>query len=94
MSITTYLEGNYDDTFESVYAALAEMMRKDPERAQLTIRGILQGMYIRQGNDWTGRGAIGDSGLNASIAAYECILAESDFCHNRHKGDHHHERQT
>jgi hypothetical protein len=94
MSMTTYLEENYDDTFASVYAALAEMVRKDPERARQTIRGILQGMYIRHGNDWTGRGAIGDTGLNASIAAYECILAELAFCHNRHKGDHHHERQA
>jgi len=54
------------------------MVRHDPDHAILTMRGILAGMYVRQGNNWTGRGAIGDAGLNASIAAYECILAEMD----------------
>ena len=78
MSMITYIHENYEDTFDSVYAALAEMMRKDPVQARETIRGILNGMYIRQGNDWTGRGAIGDAGLAASIAAYECILAEQE----------------
>jgi hypothetical protein len=78
MSMTTFIDENYDETFASVYAALAEMVRKDPDRARQTIRGILQGMYVRQGNNWTGRGAIGDAGLDASIAAYECILAEVD----------------
>ena len=76
MSMTNFIEENYENTFESVHAALAEMVRQEPERAQQTIRGILKGLYIRQGNDWTGRGAIGDAGLEASIAAYECILAE------------------
>jgi hypothetical protein len=76
MSMTTFIEENYDETFNSVHAALADMVRKDPEKARQTIRGILQGMYVRQGNNWTGRGAIGDAGLDASIAAYECILAE------------------
>lgn len=76
MSMVTYVQENYEGTFASVHGALAEMVRKDPVQAQETIRGILKDMYIRQGNDWTGRGAIGDAGLEASIAAYECILAE------------------
>ena len=63
-------------TFELVYAALTEMLLKDYDRAKIAIRGILKDLYIRQGNDWTGRDAIGDAGLEASIAAYECILAE------------------
>jgi len=52
------------------------MVTRDPEGAEQAIRGILKGLYIRQGNDWTGRGEIGNAGLDASIAAYECILAE------------------
>jgi len=76
MSMTDYIAENYDDTFASVYAALSGMVRQDPERAREAISGILKGLYIRQGNDWTGRGAIADAGLEASIAAYECILAE------------------
>jgi len=76
MSMTAYIDETYDETFCSVYADLAEMVRKDPDRARQTVRGILQGLYVRQGNNWTGRGPIGDAGLDASIAAHECILAE------------------
>jgi hypothetical protein len=71
MPMTDYIAENYDDTFASVYAALSGMVRQYPERARKAISGILKGMYIRQGNDWTGRGAIADAGLEASIAAYE-----------------------
>ena len=88
MSMTTYIDERYDETFESVHHSLSEMLRVDPERAEPYIRGILKGLYINQGNDWTGRGVICNSGLNASIAAYESILAEMN--HNtRDKGDHH-----
>ena len=76
MSVTRFIEDSYDETFAAVHAALTVMVRQDPDRARHTIRGILKGLYIRQGNDWTGRGAIADAGLEASIAAYECILAE------------------
>jgi hypothetical protein len=78
MSMTTFIIEKYDDTFESVYAALAEMVRQNPDQARQTIRGILKDLYVRQGLDWTGRGAIGDAGIDASIAAYECILAEQE----------------
>ena len=76
MSMISYIDEHYDGAFESVHGALTEMVQKDSDRAEICIRGILKGLYVRQGNDWTGRGAIGDSGLDASIAAYESILAE------------------
>lgn len=76
MPMTDYIDERYDDTYESIYQSLAEMVRKDRDKAEQYIRGILKNLYIRQGNDWTGRGAIGNAGLDASIAAYECILAE------------------
>ena len=52
------------------------MVLKDPDHVEEYARGILKNLYISQGNDWTGRGEIGNAGLGASIAAYECILAE------------------
>jgi hypothetical protein len=76
MSMTDYINERYDVAFESVHYSLVEMVKNDPVRAEHHIRGILRGLYVRQGNDWTGRGAIGNAGLDASIAAYECILAE------------------
>jgi hypothetical protein len=94
MAMTDYIEERYDDTFESVYSSLSRMVEQDCVRAECYIRGILKGLYVRQGNDWTGRGAIGNAGLDASIAAYECILAEMNGCHTNGKGEIHHEKQT
>lgn len=76
MSMTAYIEERYDETFESVYTVLHDLARKDPAAAGRQIRQTLKSLYIRQGNDWTGRGAIGNAGLDASIAAHEAVLAE------------------
>jgi hypothetical protein len=76
MSMTAYIDERYEDTFSSVYAVLHELAQKDPEQAERHIRQTLKSLYIRQGNDWTGRGAIGNAGLDASVAAHESILAE------------------
>ncbi len=76
MAITTYIEERYDETFESVYTVLIDLARKDPAVACQKIRQTLKSLYIRQGNDWTGRGAIGNAGLDASVAAHEAVLAE------------------
>lgn len=94
MAMTDYIEERYDDTLESVYCSLSRMVEQDSARAERYIRGILKGLYVRQGNDWTGRGAIGNAGLDASIAAYECILAEMSDRHTNGKGEIHHEKQT
>jgi hypothetical protein len=76
MSMTGYIDERYDETFVSVYEELFDMAAKDPEQAEKHIRKTLKSLYIRQGNDWTGRGAIGNAGLDASIAASEAVLAE------------------
>lgn len=90
MSMTAYIEERYDETFESVYTVLCELARKDPAAACRQIRQTLKYLYIRQGNDWTGRGAIGNAGLDASVAAHEAVLAELETT----KGESEHERET
>jgi hypothetical protein len=92
MSMTSFIDNRYNEEFESVYNSLDKMVQEDRDRAEPYIRGILKNMYIRQGNDWTGRGAIGDAGLSASIAAYECILAELNHRKKVTKETEHHER--
>lgn len=76
MSMTDYIEERYDDTFDSVYTELSDRAQRDPREAVRYIRQTLKCLYVRQGNDWTGRGAIGNAGLDASVAAHEAILAE------------------
>lgn len=76
MSMTAYIEERYDETFDSVYTVLSELAQHDPLAARRQISHTLKSLYIRQGNDWTGRGAIGNAGLDASVAAHEAVLAE------------------
>jgi hypothetical protein len=76
MAMMDYIDARYDDTFESVYEALSELVQQAPEQGERHIRQTLKSLYIRQGNDWTGRGAIGNAGLDASVAAHEAVLAE------------------
>lgn len=94
MPVTGYIDERYHDTFESVRSSLETMVIRDPDGAEQHLQGVLKNLYIRQGNDWTGRGAIGNAGLDASIAAYECILAELKNIATTKKGDQRDERQT
>ena len=76
MSMTDYIEERYDDTFDSVYTELSDRAQRDPRETVRYVRQTLKCLYVRQGNDWTGRGAIGNAGLDASVAAHEAVLAE------------------
>lgn len=76
MSMTGYIDERYEDTFVSVYTQLCVLAERDPAAADQQIRRTLKSLYVRQGNDWTGRGAIGNAGLDASVAAHEAMLAE------------------
>ena len=69
-----YIDERYQETFDSVYQTLWEMALQQPEETLAHIRQTLKSLYIRSGNDWTGRGAIGNAGLDASIAAHESVL--------------------
>lgn len=76
MSMTKFIENHYEDTFESVHSGLTKLGEQNLPQAEKIIRGILKGLYVRQGNDWTGRGALGNAEVDGSIAAYECVLAD------------------
>ena len=76
MSMIDFIDEHYDDTFAATYRLLEEMVRTKPDEAQAHIRRTLTSLYVRQGNDWTGRGAAGNAGMDATIAAHEAFLAE------------------
>ncbi len=90
MSMIDFIDEHYDDTFAATYGFLVEMHKKNPDEAESQIRRTLKSLYVRQGNDWTGRGAAGNAGVDASIAAHEALLAELDGG----KGENDHERET
>jgi hypothetical protein len=76
MSVHSCVDLRYENTFASIHAALLEQALQNPAETVRSIRQTLTSLYIRQGNDWTGRGDIGNAGINATIAAHECVLAE------------------
>ncbi len=61
----------FDETCRSLEAGLRDnrLTRADLER-------LLEAIYVDQGNDWLGRGALQDITQSATIAAYEHVLAE------------------
>jgi len=49
---------------------------RDPEKALSAIEQEINSQEIYQGNNWTGRGVVGDTVINATIAGLE--IARSD----------------
>ena len=66
----------YRQTFEAIYAYLEERRRTDPAFTPESIRQFLKDAYLRQGDDWIGRGVLETKKLDAIVAANECFLAE------------------
>ena len=71
-----FLKTVYRQTFEAIYAYLEERRCIDPTFTPEDIRQFLEDAYVRQGNNWIGRGLLEDAKLDAIIAAYESFLAE------------------
>ncbi len=66
----------YEETFEAIYTHLEERLRTDPTFTPGDIRQFLKDAYVRQGDDWIGRGVLETKKLDAVVAAHECFLAE------------------
>ena len=60
---------NYDETL-----AMLELKLKNKSFEITSIKGELDSLYIYEGLDWTGRGAIKNSEIGGTIAAYEVFI--------------------
>lgn len=69
-------EQQYRSVFASVCQQLRERRRYDKGFTLDELRGLLESACIRRGNDWTGRGPAAEVVEEATIAAYEQVLAE------------------
>jgi len=54
----------------------AKQVEEDPHTALKQVEAMLKSLYIRYGNDWTGRGIVGDTKQEAEIAGLEAVRAE------------------
>ena len=68
----------FDDTYDEAYAYYQSRMNGEEGFTAETLRGLLASLYVRQGNDWEGRGQPRDITLNAMIAAAETVLSQWD----------------
>jgi len=49
---------------------------RDPEKALFAIEQEINSQEIYQGNNWTGRGVVGDTVINATIAGLEIVRSD------------------
>jgi len=77
MSETTeWIDEKYLVVFEEELLGLERRRENDPHFTVSDAAGVLQHLYIMDGNDWTGRGQVQDVTMAATIAAYEKFISE------------------
>jgi hypothetical protein len=74
LSTVEWRDRRYEETLESVLAALATQRKIDPSFTADDAEGTLRHLYIQEGNDQGARGPLQDAILGATIAAYEQFI--------------------
>ena len=72
----TFLDQKKDEIVTNLFGYFEEQMEKNPAATLAQIDRELQSLYVRYGNDWTGRGVVGDTTQEATIAGLEAVRAE------------------
>jgi hypothetical protein len=75
-SSVEWKEIKYIEVFEEELRGLERRRESDPFCTVKDIEGLLQHLYIMDGADWYGRGDVQDIAMAATIAAYECFIAQ------------------
>jgi hypothetical protein len=68
-----------EERYREVYDAVCTQLEKQKAEGKLTkeqLRGLLESAYVNQGNDFAGRGEAMNITIDATVAAYECFLAD------------------
>jgi len=76
VSSNEWKEKAYDDTFSQTLASLERRRAEDASFGLSAARGVLGHLYVQDGNDWGGRGELQDVVMQATIDAYERLIAE------------------
>ncbi|MBU0936409.1 MAG: hypothetical protein KKI09_09285 [Spirochaetes bacterium] len=74
MSSTEWEQEVYRSTYDKALAALARRKQEDPSFGESDLRGILEHLYVQQGNDHYGRGRLHDLSITATVDAHEDFL--------------------
>jgi len=76
MATDDWQEQKYEKEFDATLSQIRRLREVDPKFNIESLRNMLETAYTHQGNNWTGRGAVGDVDQEAVIAAYQQALAE------------------
>ncbi|MCX7026379.1 MAG: hypothetical protein NT061_02560 [Spirochaetes bacterium] len=76
MSSTDWKEEKRSEVFESTLKGLDNRRRVDKAFSLADAKSSLNHLYILEGNDWLGRGELGDIVASATTAAYEHFIFE------------------
>lgn len=68
-----FVEEVTKDIVTNTFNSFAEEIELDPQGTLRQVEGMLKSHYVRYGNDWTGRGIVGDSTQEAAIAGLEAV---------------------
>lgn len=71
-----YLEQIFNDSFDNAYAYFTLRKAEDQAFTRDYLQGLLESLYVRQGNNWDGRGQAKDMLQSGMIAAAELILEQ------------------
>lgn len=71
-----FLKQRQDEIVTGINGFFADQVKKNPAATKIQVEQELEALYVRFGNDWTGRGIVGDSTQTATIAALEAVRAE------------------
>lgn len=71
-----FMEQRSADVVDNTLDFFAGRIQQEPAEVLRQAESELKTLYTRYGNDWTGRGYVGDMEQEASIAALEAVRAE------------------
>ncbi|MEA4927123.1 MAG: hypothetical protein VB104_00430 [Candidatus Limiplasma sp.] len=70
------LQQIFDEAYDQAYAYFTLRKEEEESFTRQSLMGLLESLYVRQGNNWDGRGQAKDLAQSAMIAAAEAVLSE------------------
>jgi len=75
MALNDWQEPKRKDVFETTLRGLERRRLANAEFTIADAQSALEHLYVLEGNDWLGRGELGDIVTSATIAAYEHFIS-------------------
>jgi len=75
MSMTAWRDAAYNESYDKTYRSLERRRAEDQTFKISDLAGILEHLYVQDGNDQGGRGSLQDALLQSMIDAHEHFLS-------------------